>query len=68
VNLLKQKKNTECPISREKISDEYVTCSECNYNFDYINVVHWLELNDNCPMCRNSWTNYTRYIRTTNNN
>jgi hypothetical protein len=57
-------KNTDCPITLDKINlmDKYCKCSNCNYNFDYDCLLKHLDIKNNCPMCRFEWTCNEIYI------
>lgn len=46
-------KNTECPITMEPISCNYITCRTCNYSFNATGeVVAHIRQTTKCPICR----------------
>ena len=57
---------TICPISLEIINENelYKMCSICMncFNRNYLNT--WLDINTNCPTCRQLWYNNNIYINT----
>jgi hypothetical protein len=60
-------RNTECPITYDEIKygDSYLSCDECKYNFSESAILkHLNSSNDKkiCPMCRDEWKNFCRYI------
>ena len=57
-------KNTDCPITLDKINimDKYCKCSKCNYNFKYDPLLKHLDIRYDCPMCRCIWINHEIYI------
>jgi len=57
-------KNTDCPITLDKINtmDKYCKCSNCNYNFNYDSLLKHLDIKNNCPLCRYEWTCKEIYI------
>lgn len=54
---------TICPITREEIGNEYGTCTVCHNNISFTHLTSWLQINNTCPLCRSTWTNYVKYLR-----
>ena len=53
--------NEECPVLLQQITGDYVSCSQCENNFDACIINSWFSKNRTCPMCRTHWTNNVRY-------
>ena len=53
-----------CCITHEDISvnARYMSCSQCNNNFDEASLKNWLRQRPHCPMCRVNWTDFNVYI------
>lgn len=56
-----------CCITHEEISvnARYMSCSQCNNNFDEASIKNWFTQRPNnkkCPMCRVNWTDCNVYI------
>lgn len=52
-----------CPITYNDIEygDDYTTCNKCNKNFNFDALNKWRRTMNNCPMCREFWTNNVHY-------
>jgi uncharacterized CHY-type Zn-finger protein len=53
--------NTICPILQDEITDKYICCGVCKYNFDYSVYDNWVKSHKNCPHCRSIWNNNNIY-------
>lgn len=59
---------SNCPIICEEIGQggKYMTCTQCNNNFNETAIKQWLEsrrpTQRTCPLCRVQWSNYEIYI------
>jgi hypothetical protein len=53
--------NTICPVLQEEITNKYIFCDVCKYNFDYTVYDNWVKSHNNCPHCRSEWIDYTIY-------
>jgi len=51
-----------CPISYDNIDEFYMKCSQCNNCFDYDCIIKWTKSKNTCPLCRNKWDSYTKYV------
>jgi hypothetical protein len=59
--------NNICPILQEEISDKYISCDTCKYNFDYSIYEKWVIKKNTCPHCRGGWHNTNIYQIPTEN-
>lgn len=56
-------RNNDCPILRDIIGNIFGQCVACKYHYDYKALRLWLKTKNECPMCREEWTNKTKYTR-----
>lgn len=60
-NKQQKMKNGYCPISEEVIVDKYCICTHCKNNFSFEMIYEWLNNNNECPLCRKTWTKFYVY-------
>jgi hypothetical protein len=55
-----------CGINLEEIGleEKYMSCVECDNNFNEISIRIWLTQRRTCPSCRCNWSDYNIYINT----
>lgn len=56
--------NKICCITYDNIGANYGLCLGCKNAFDYDSIRTWLSTRNNCPTCRQIWTNNIMYINT----
>lgn len=62
-DLLDDEGNYNCPVllTEININDLYIKCNKCEKCFSYSVKEMWIEKHNNCPHCRQSWSNNIIY-------
>ncbi len=58
-------KNIECPITYNKITNEFIDCAVCKTCYDYSDekVIQWFLLKSECSICKSTIKNITKNIQ-----